>query len=290
MPDLERYRLAAIDLDGTLLRSDGTISARTRAALALAEAHGVHVLAVTARPPRRLRQIALQTGWVGLGICSNGALVYDLATDSAISQQRLSPALACALVARLRAVAPGVAFAVEAGLEYGCELAYAIPNEHTDDRADGRMQRQAAELLCSGGVTKLIVQHATLALERLLAHTREHAGELASVTHSGSDFVEVAAAGVTKARALADYCAERGIVASQVLAFGDMPNDLPMLRWAGHSIAVANAHTEVLACAHEITRSNDQDGVACVLERLASDAFTVGSIQRLRVSVEASTT
>jgi Cof subfamily protein (haloacid dehalogenase superfamily) len=280
MLELERYRLAAIDLDGTLLRSDGTISDRTLRALALAEARGVQVLAVTARPPRRLRKIALQTGWSGLGICSNGALVYDLATGSAVSQQLLSAAVACALVTRLREAAPGVAFAVEAGLEFGCEPGYAILSEHAEDRY-GRLPRQAAELLCSAGVTKLIVQHTTLAFERLLAHTREHAGELASVTHSGSEFVEVAAAGVTKARALADYCAELGIVASQVLAFGDMPNDLPMLSWAGRGIAVANAHPEVIACAVEVTGSNDEDGVACVLERLARVDFRVDPVGTL---------
>jgi hydroxymethylpyrimidine pyrophosphatase-like HAD family hydrolase len=57
-----------------------------------------------------------------------------------------------------------------------------------------------------------------------------------------------------------------------------MPNDLPMLRWAGHSVAMANAHPEVLRSAHEVTRTNDEDGVALVLERLLKlDVFGVDS-------------
>lgn len=231
------------------------------------------MLAVTARPPRRVRQIATQAGWRGTAICSNGALVYDLATDSVISQQRLSAEEACALVARLREAAPGVAFAVEAGLEYGCELEYSNSLEHPDDTRDLRMQRQTAELLCSAGVTKLIAKHATIRFELLYEHALEHAGALACVTHSGSAFVEVSAAGVTKAGALAAYCEQHGIAPAHVLAFGDMPNDLPMLTWAGRSVAVANAHKDVLACVHEVTSSNDEDGVAHVLERLSEVAF-----------------
>ncbi|WP_437334076.1 HAD family hydrolase [Sorangium sp. So ce394] len=271
---MEALRLIAFDLDGTLLRTDGSISARTRSALAMAEAAGLTLMPVTARPPRRARQVAARTGLRGTAICSNGGLVYDLATDSVLRQNLLSAAAASALIESLRGAIPGVAFAIEAGVQYGCEHGYVIPSEHPNDRDDPRMRRGDALALCREGVTKLIVQHAGWPLEALLRITRAHAGALASVTHSGSAFVEVAAAGVTKALALEKYCAEHGIAAGQVIAFGDMPNDLPMLGWAGHGVAVANAHPEVLAAADEITSSNDDDGVAAVLERLARAGFT----------------
>ena len=74
--------------------------------------------------------------------------------------------------------------------------------------------------------------------------------------------------GVSKASTLARLCDQRGIDRRDVIAFGDMPNDLPMLGWAGHSVAVANAHPDVIASAHEVTASNDEAGVARVLERL----------------------
>lgn len=97
---------------------------------------------------------------------------------------------------------------------------------------------------------------------------RELAGTDASVTLPGPWTVEVSAAGVSKAAALAELCDELGIAAADVLALGDYPNDLPMLAWAGRGVAVANAHPEVLAAADEVTASNDEDGVALVLETL----------------------
>ncbi|WP_437325559.1 HAD family hydrolase [Sorangium sp. So ce381] len=270
---MEALRLVALDLDGTLLRTDGSISARTRSALAMAEAAGLTLMSVTARPPRRVRQVAAQTGLRGTAICSNGGLVYDVTNDAVLRQNLLPAAAASVLIESLRAAVPGVAFAVEAGIQYGCERGYVIPGEHPNDRDDPRMRRDDAVALCREGVTKLIVQHAGWTLEELLEVTRAHAGALASVTHSGSNFVEVAAAGVTKALALEAYCAEHGIAAAQVIAFGDMPNDLPMLGWAGRGVAVANAHPHVLAAADEVTSANDHDGVALVLERLAHLGF-----------------
>jgi hydroxymethylpyrimidine pyrophosphatase-like HAD family hydrolase len=88
-------------------------------------------------------------------------------------------------------------------------------------------------------------------------------------THSGgAGIVELSAASITKARALADFCQSHGALAEDVVAFGDMPNDIPMLRWAGRSWAVANGHPEAQAAATAITAGNDQDGVAQVLEGL----------------------
>ena len=266
----QRASLVALYRDGTLLRSDGSISERTRRALGAAEAAGLTLMSVTARPPRRVRQIAGATGLGGLSICSNGGVLYDLEGDGVIEKVELAEQIAVELIAKLRLELPGVCFAVEAGLRYGCEPAYAIPGEHPHDHVDPALLRDDALALCRLGVTKLIIQHAGSPLDELLRITRLHAGALASVTHSGSDFVEVAAASVTKALALEAYCAARGISAAAVIAFGDMPNDLPMLEWAGHGVAVANAHPEVLNASDEITASNDDDGVAIVLERLAA--------------------
>jgi len=81
--------------------------------------------------------------------------------------------------------------------------------------------------------------------------------------------VELSAVGVNKAAALAELCHELGFDAAEVIAFGDFPNDLPMLAWAGRSVAVANAHPDVIDEADEVTASNDEDGVAMVLETLA---------------------
>jgi hydroxymethylpyrimidine pyrophosphatase-like HAD family hydrolase len=117
-------------------------------------------------------------------------------------------------------------------------------------------------------VAKLFLRHEAHAIEVVAEVARELAGTDASVTLPGSWTVEVSAAGVSKAAALAELCDELGIAATEVLALGDYPNDLPMLAWAERGIAVANAHPEVLAAADEVTASNDEDGVALVLETL----------------------
>jgi hydroxymethylpyrimidine pyrophosphatase-like HAD family hydrolase len=106
--------------------------------------------------------------------------------------------------------------------------------------------------------------------DELVAHARELVADLAELSHSSNveALLEIGAAGVSKASALAVLCERKGIEPADVLAFGDMPNDLAMLQWAGRSVAVANAHPEVVEVADEVTASNDEGGVARVLERL----------------------
>jgi hydroxymethylpyrimidine pyrophosphatase-like HAD family hydrolase len=119
-------------------------------------------------------------------------------------------------------------------------------------------------------VAKLLVKDLGGDSDALLARLNELVGELVTCTHSGlgSGLVEISAAGVTKASGLAELCAERGIQAADVVAFGDMPNDLPMLVWAGRPYAVANAHPDVLAAVPGRAPANDADGVARVLADL----------------------
>jgi hydroxymethylpyrimidine pyrophosphatase-like HAD family hydrolase len=115
-----------------------------------------------------------------------------------------------------------------------------------------------------------MLRHDHLLADALVDRARAVVGHLAELTHSnsGDGLLEISAAGVSKATTLARLCAEHRVARDQVLAFGDMPNDLPMLEWAGHAVAVANGHPDVLAAADEVTTSNDDAGVARVLERL----------------------
>jgi HAD superfamily hydrolase (TIGR01484 family) len=108
-----RPAVVATDLDGTVVRSDGTISARTRAALGRAVESGALVVVVTGRPPRWLDGIADALGHHGLAICANGALVYDLTTEQVIDSRPLSVDLVRQLIGDLRSAVPGIGFAVE---------------------------------------------------------------------------------------------------------------------------------------------------------------------------------
>lgn len=261
-------RCVATDLDGTLVRSDGTISARTAAALAAVEDAGIAVVLVTGRPPRWMHPVAEATQHRGLAVCANGALIYDLHAERVVETFPLGVEAAADVVAALRAAIAGVAFGVERGEEgFGHEPAY----EPRYTMPDGVVIAPMDELLAAGPPVKILVRHSSLHVDELLAAARDAVGvDVATITHSNLNdrLLEISAAGVSKASTLAKLCAERGIAAQEVVAFGDMPNDLPMLEWAGRSYAVANAHPEVLAAADSVTASNDEDGVAVVLESI----------------------
>src|SRR5690242_4663299 len=119
--DCARIRVVATDLDGTLLRDDGSISARSRSAIARIQQAGLTLVLVTARPPRFLRRLAEAEELGGLAICCNGALVYDLDGSIIVQHTPLSGETATRLVSELREAVPGIAFAVEAGDRYGWE-------------------------------------------------------------------------------------------------------------------------------------------------------------------------
>jgi Cof subfamily protein (haloacid dehalogenase superfamily) len=257
-------RVVATDLDGTVIRSDGTISVRTKTALTAAADAGAMVVIVTGRPPRWLGGIADATGHHGLAICANGAIVWDLHDERVVTSYPLDIGTVRDIVASLRAEIPELGFAVESiDAGFGHEPSYR-PRWSTDE------QTVVAELeaLLSRPVAKLLARHEGLTADELLGRARAVvAEELGTLTHSSRDgLLEISAAGVTKASTLTAVCAAHGFGPEDVVAFGDMPNDLPMLAWAGRSVAVGNAHPEVLQAVDEVTASNDDDGVAQVLE------------------------
>ncbi|MFJ8473913.1 HAD family hydrolase [Kitasatospora sp. NPDC094011] len=264
-------RLIATDLDGTLLCSGGTVSDRTAAALAAAEAAGVRVVFVTGRPPRWMQQLSPHIGGHGVAICSNGGAIVDVHRGGELIEYfPMAAETALAVVETLRAKLPGSAFAFEYADGWAREPEYAVPMWGDDEvRAIG----PAEELLGPDGpvrgLFKLLVKHPELGPDAFLAEARTAAGHLAEITRSSPiSLLEISAPGVTKASTLARWCAEHGIDRSEVVAFGDMPNDLEMLAWAGTAYAVANAHPEVLAAVPLHTVSNEDDGVATVLEDL----------------------
>jgi Cof subfamily protein (haloacid dehalogenase superfamily) len=254
----------ATDLDGTLLHSDGTVSDRARTALAAVEDAGALVVFVTGRPPRWMPPVVEQTGHRGIAVCANGALVYDLHTERVIEEHLMQPEIAAELVHALRAELPGLVFAVERG-----DRGFAHEPAYTPAWTAGHMSVGDVEEIISEPMAKLLGRHPDLDADALLERAQSIVGELATLTHSSRDgLLEVSAAGVSKASTLELLCREHGHQAADVVAFGDMPNDLPMLTWAGTSYAMANAHASVLAATTRVAPSNDEDGVAQVIEQL----------------------
>ncbi|MCK1794679.1 HAD family hydrolase [Streptomyces sp. XM4193] len=282
-------RLIATDLDGTLLHDDKSVSARTVAALAAAERAGVEVFFVTGRPARWMGVVSEHVHGHGLAICANGAAVVDLhAGRSLVKVRELPVPTAREVVAAIRRAAPGATFALERTTGMTYEPQY-TPYFHGDDgpvatapidkllSSDGPAAgQQTGGDAGRGGsgqggdpVLKLLVRHAELSPDGFLELARSVAGDLAEITRSSpSTLLEISGRGVSKASTLAQCCAERGIGPEDVIAFGDMPNDLEMLDWAGRSYAMSNAHPAVLAATSHRTVGNNEDGVAAVIERL----------------------
>jgi len=201
-------------------------------------------------------------------ICANGAVRYDLATRRVISATTIPLQTARTVAGLVAGLGESLGIAVETGTHVVCEPAFQL--RHPGD--PGIREVDGPELLWAQAepLVKLMVWSGDRGADELMAAVQAVVGDVVECTHSGGPgLLEISAAGVSKAAALAAWCAERGVAAADVVAFGDMPNDLPMLAWAGRAVAVANAHPEVLAVADEVTASNDEDGVALVLERLA---------------------
>jgi HAD superfamily hydrolase (TIGR01484 family) len=257
--------LVATDLDGTIIRGDGTISARTVAAFARVEAAGARFVLVTGRPPRVMRPIAEAFGHQGTAICANGALAYDLRTETVEALHLIPPQALAAAAGALRAAVPGIGIAVEYPDGQAADFSYQALNWDVNSS----IARVPDDALFARPASKLLARHFGYSCDDLLALALPALDGLVSVTHSNSKgLVEAAALGVTKATVVGELAARFGVARESVLAFGDMPNDLPLLAWAGTSCAVANAHSEVLAAATHVIAANDEDGVAAYLETL----------------------
>ncbi len=257
-------RLVATDLDGTLLHTDGTVTERTRRALTAVEDKGVEVVFVTGRPVRWMEHLWEHVGGHGLAVCSNGGIVYDVHARAVSRARGIPPAVGCKVADVLREAVPGTTFALEKTEGFAREPGFLPRVPPADEVPVGPLEE-----IFDDRVVKLLARHEDADPEEFWAEVDSHVGHLVTTTWSSlGALVEMSAAGVTKASTLELLCMERGIAADEVVAFGDMPNDLAMLQWAGTSYAMANAHPSVLELAAHTAPANEQDGVAVVLEEL----------------------
>ncbi len=272
-------RLIATDLDGTLLRDDKSLSPRTVAALAAAEDAGIEVFFVTGRPARWMDVVSEHVHGHGLAICGNGAAVVDLHGGAGahrfVKVRALARENAVDAVHLLRDAAPGTVYAVEQ--TYGFHQEPAYPELHMEIPD---LRAPAEELLAPDGpgakepVLKILAFHPELDPDAFLGLARLAVGDRATITRSSpSALLEISGPGVSKASTLALCCAERGISHEEVIAFGDMPNDVEMLTWAGRSYAMGNAHPAAIAAASGRTVANNEDGVAVVIERVLAQRW-----------------
>jgi len=260
------YSLIATDLDGTLLRDDDTLSDRSRAALAMAVGRGARHLVVTGRPAPRVRPLLDELGSQGLAVCGQGAQLYDAGADRMVWSVTLERELAEVALGKIEAEVGEVYAAVDQDGVDGLTLiepGYEMP--HPTLPAVRVLRRDD---LWTQPISKVLLRHPLLSDDELASAARGVAGSLVSVTMSGPGTVELQPRGITKATGLALAARHLGLTSAHTVAFGDMPNDIPMFDWAARGVAMANAHPELKSVADEVTLSNEDDGIAVVLERM----------------------
>ncbi|WP_445528213.1 HAD family hydrolase [Streptomyces cyslabdanicus] len=260
------FDLIATDLDGTLLRGDDTVSERSLTALARAAAAGARHLVVTGRPAPRVRELLGVLGTTGLAVCGQGAQLYDAGSDRLLWSVTLDREQAETALGKIEAEVGEVYAAVDQDGAEGLTLiepGYLMPHP-----ALPAVRVERRDDLWRAPISKVLLRHPVLSDDELAAAARGAVGSLATVTMSGPGTVELQPCGITKATGLALAAEHLGLGRERALAFGDMPNDIPMFRWAARGVAMANAHPELKAVADEVTTSNEDDGIAVVLERL----------------------
>jgi hydroxymethylpyrimidine pyrophosphatase-like HAD family hydrolase len=205
-----------------------------------------------------------------MAVCANGAVIYDPASDRVVSARTLSVEILAALAEIATRVIPGAGLAVE---RVGSAHDTATPQfvsspgyEHAWLNPDNT--EVSIEDLLSAPAVKLLIRKTGARSADMAAELAGHIGIEGDITYSTNNgLIEIVPLGISKATGIAEIARPRGITDDDVVAFGDMPNDVPMLLRAGHGVAMGNAHADAVAAADEVTTPNTDDGVARVLER-----------------------
>jgi hydroxymethylpyrimidine pyrophosphatase-like HAD family hydrolase len=259
---VRRPRCIFTDLDGTLFGTDSQLSSRTIGVLRAADAAGVAVVAATGRSHRTTTARLSPAGVVRWALCSNGAVRFDLHAGYPVCVTTLDKPTIAALVDGVRSAAPEAAFGWETIDGFGFEPEFSHPPE-TFDRGGGPGSLGEVE-----AAVKIYIGHPRLTDVSLQRAMSDHIPDGIVAATSGAPFIEATAATANKGAAAASLVADLGMSADECVAIGDQMNDMSLLAWAGHSIAMSNAHPDVLAIADEVAGHHAEDGAAIAIEGL----------------------
>ncbi len=256
--------LIALDLDGTLLAADETVSGANRAAIGRALAAGIRVVLVTGRGVDTPIKISRDLGLNLPVICCHGALTKDFGADKTLAHIPVPLKYAKPMIEYAERNAVPIAI-------YHEELFWRISGGHAymqDMLGPGWREVDSLLEVLKGAPTfiRFLGADAVAAMQREFGDL-----PLAFRYETWHDFVECAVLNrdASKKTALARLCADFQVPPERVLAIGDSRNDVPMLQWAGIGVAMANALPEVKQAVMHVTASNESDGVARAIERFA---------------------
>ena len=265
-----RPRLLVLDVDGTLLTSDGTLTTRTRQALRAADGAGWHVALVTGRPLPYVLPLVRELAVGEFVVAANGATVAEVDTGAVLYQASLPGRLVRSVLTQARQAIPDLRLAITTADRFHVEAGFDLlaPLTKVDAVVVPDARPGPDDIVHS---TVLFVLGAdAIGLLQLLAPVVPPEIHISPSGLPGS--VELTPPGVHKGSGVAHLCERVGVERDDVVAFGDGLNDHEMLTWAGHGVAMGNADAETKVIADEVTASNDDDGVAVVVERLLAES------------------
>lgn len=261
-------KLVVSDLDGTILDNEEKISVRTKAVFAAVKAAGVDFMFATGRNFNEIDFLETYLNYDGVVICSNGAVTYDLGQKKILDAHILSSEKVLEIVDVARSVFPDVFIGVQTLDGFFYEKGY-IVSEHFFRK--NFFEFAVSDLLNKElNVVKVMLKDPGYSSDQLMSGLFAKLSSKAAITHASpvEGIVEITCFGTNKVVALQEYVKKIDVLAEDVVAFGDMPNDVEMLRWAGKSYAMGGGHPAALAASNFETLTLQEDGVAVALESL----------------------
>lgn len=278
-------RLIVFDLDGTLLGADNRLSDHTVSVLEKAKAEGLILVAASGRSRWAADLVLGRTSAIDYMICSNGAVLYDPSRKKVILRRTITPPRVAQLYARVTESFEDACWAWETESGIVPDKRFHDLNERTGARLDelvaspdlvlpGDDSQPIEERLAGfGKIVRGLLAHPKLRPEEIVLRLKGRVP--ARLSSSTAIFLEVTAPEVHKGAMLKTFCAREGILAEDVVAFGDHLNDLTMLRWAGRGIVMKGAYPDLLdRFTDRTTATNAEDGVALMIEDILADRFS----------------
>lgn len=286
MTNAQPRHLFVTDVDRTLLTDDYRLLPQVKAAIQQIQKDGIQVLLATARGPRALEIVIKELGDVSGAICFGGALTVmrreGCWTDHPVSAKSVIAAdLKSHIIEEAERAGVSLALYTRDAVHVGAlDDRLAAEFSHTGDRyfvSDLQLNTE--------DTFKFLAISPSQEANRLDTLKRNLSRDLDAV-HSHANYLEIGHCGISKGLAVNNFCAHSGIPPSRVMAIGDSENDITMLEFAGHSIAMANASPQVQQTADWVTKSNEEGGVAWAIARRASTIWGNPKLQQLAANQE----
>ena len=264
------YKLIAIDLDGTLYNDNIMITPKTIDALMKAQDMGIRIAISSGRPLPGLfhaRDTLKLQEHHGMLVSYNGGKVVDTTTHEVLYENTIPVDLCIEILEHIKKypvhpmIDDGEVMYVED------KSAYRVHEEHTNNSMDCVEVPSLIDFL-DYPLVKILTSIDPVKLPEVIKVIGEPFKGKVDFIQTAPFYIEAVPVGISKASGLSKVCEKLDIAPDQIIAFGDAANDLEMVKFAGHGVAMGNACPELKECADEITLTNNEDGIAHTLNQL----------------------